>query len=404
MSTAELKIEIGGQEITPLSATIRKTMDTGVDSWAAPVAWTPGLDPALDKIALPFTYPKARVFIDNELQITGYMYNPQPSLRTDGQRLDFVGASKTADAIDSTAKPPYFSKDADLKTRASDLLSPLSLKAEFEADAGGPFPDGMTIGPTERIFSHLLKYASQRGILIANTPRGNMLFWKAITSGEPVASITENPDFSAATSATEYAASYDGRLLYSTYRAIRDTPDTSDALKAIFGSFGDEPIKNAISTDTNIPKSRFLTLRADETTGGDLQKAVDWARSAIYAEALTQTINVPGWRIPGKKESAVSVPSVSDLFSAASGGSTSPIWEVNTLVSVTSPTLMLPNGYIFLIKEVEFLLDNGAQSTNLSLVPPQVYSGDPIDYPWSTPGGDSGLSGLVGMAADLLGF
>jgi prophage tail gpP-like protein len=380
MSTAELKIEIGGQEIVPLSATIKKMMDAGVDIWGAPVAWTPGLDPKLDTIALPFKYPRAKVFIDNVLQITGYMYNPQPALRGNGQTLNFAGASATANAIDSTAKPPYAASNFKLNELADFLLQPFGIKSEVAdgIDMGGPFDD-VLIGPTEKIFSHLLKYASQRGILIANTPRGNMLFWKAITSGEPVASIEEGTDFSFSTSATEYQASYDGRKLYSSYRAIRDTPGSSDALKAIFG---DEVIKSAISTDENIPLSRFLTFIANETTGGDLQKAADWARSIIYAEALTQNLPMPGWRVPG--------------------GKPGDIWEVNTLVSVTSPTLSLPNGYIYLIKEVEFLLDKGSQSTNLSLVPPQVYSGEQIEYPWSISGEDNGLLGLAGLAADLI--
>ncbi|MCP4569752.1 MAG: hypothetical protein GY841_19400, partial [FCB group bacterium] len=288
-----------------------------------------------------------------------------------GRTVELEGASKTADVVDSTSKPPYFEKTATLETRARKLLAPFGLQAKFEDASGGPFPDGMTIGPTEKVGAHLLKYARQRGMLVSNTNRGDVLFWKAKTTGFPVASIEENADFTFSHSATEYGARYNSRKLYNSYRVVKDTPSTHDSLA--FLRKNQVVIPNAVTTDDNVPKSRSLTIKADETTSGDIQNYAEHVRSAIYAEALTMTIPMPGWTVPF----------------------TGDTWEVNTLISVTSETLMIPDGFTFIIRAVEFLLDNGSQSTNLSIVPPQVYSGEPVPYVWSVKGG--GLPSIRGL-------
>ena len=357
MSTSTLLITIDGKPIQPLSATVLKTMDTADDNWAAPIAWTPGLDPELDLLILPYKYPTSKVYIDGNLQITGPMYTPEPSISANGRTVNLNGASHTADIIDSTTKPNlYTEKNSSLLVRANNLVAPAGIKALLDSgtNQGGLFKE-MTIQPTERIFDHLLQYASQRGIMISSTADGNLLFHVAKTGGAPVDVIKEGD----ITSATGFSASYDGRKLYNTYRAIRDTPDKSDP-RWWRDKGGKTKSGAAISKDDNVPKSRFLTFKANETTAGDLQKAADHARSAIYAEALTMTLTVPRW-------------------TTTSGD----VWETNTLVSVTSETLMIPDGFTFLIRAVEFVQEGNSQTANLSLVPPQVYSSEPIPYIWS---------------------
>ena len=57
-------------------------------------------------------------------------------------------------------------------------------------------------------------------------------------------------------------------------------------------------------------------------------------------------------------------------------------WEENTIVTVKSQTLEVPNGFDFLILAVEFAFETAGNTAVLSLVPPQAYTEQPIVEPW----------------------
>ena len=60
------------------------------------------------------------------------------------------------------------------------------------------------------------------------------------------------------------------------------------------------------------------------------------------------------------------------------------LWRENTIVTVKSPTMFVPNGFDFLIRSVEYEFTTEGATAKLGLVPPQVFTGDPIDEPWAT--------------------
>ncbi len=336
----ELTIMIGDKEIKTFYSSLFRTMDTGADGLVCSVAWIPGLDKELDALYLPATFPKAEIFIGNDLQLRGYLFTPRPKLSISGSILDLMIFSKTKNLVDSTVDPPYEKNNITLENRARELLRPKNMRPVFEVETGGQF-DRITASQSITIFKHLAELAAQRGILVSNTERGQLLFYRADTESEPVGTLREGEHFT-----LDFSADYDGTKLFHTYRAVADTPG------------GDA--QSATATDDNVPISRSITFFAEDTTDGNIAKAADWKRSKAYADALTITIPVSGWKDP-------------------SGN----LLKKNTSVIIESPTLFLSNGVKLMIKRVEYVKRDSGKTAILSLTPLQVYTGEPIEYIWS---------------------
>jgi prophage tail gpP-like protein len=341
-SADDLTVVVGMTELKPLSARIVKNMDNGVFGWSVNVGWTPGQDLDLDNNLLPFKYPKASIFIGKTLLVNGFLYGSDPSLINRGRIVQISGYSLMADVHDSTLRPPYEENNVTLVNRIKTVLSAfgMSLEVQNGLDTGGPFRR-VTASATEKAFQHLSSLCAQRGVLLTSTPEGAALLTQADTKTKSVGTISEGEH-----GAQEFAGIFDGRKVFSTYKAIGQSP----------GFFS----KSGISKDKNIVRSRFMTFVADETIGGEMQKLADWRRSKQFAEAMKNRLPVEGWYAPNGE-----------------------LWRENTKVTLVSKTLHIPNGFDFLIKQVEFVLDGSGRRTELTLVPPQVYTGEEIGYPWS---------------------
>jgi len=330
---------IDGLEIPVQSGKVIRTMDTASDGWTARVAWNPGENKEIDKRLLPYALPPASVYIGGKLQVNGILYTVEPEMNEAGIVKNLDGFSFTADAIDSTLKPPYEKNNITLKQRAEEQVQHLGIKAIFDVDEGGKF-DRMTAEPTDTIFSHLAKYAAQRSVLISSTPSGDMLFTRANVNGSPVGTLEESQPLPIG-----WAAKYDGRKRFNSYKVIGQSPGGVS--------------KTATAIDKDVPRSRFKTIEAHDTITGDIQTVADWQRSKQLAEALTFPFPVSGWYDP-------------------SGN----LWEPNTIVTVISRTLDVPQGFNFLIRSVTFEYSTDGRKTTLSLIPPQVYTTEKLPVPW----------------------
>lgn len=334
---------IDGIEVPVESGKVLRTMDTCADGWTASIAWTPGADARLDKRLRPFTYPKAYVYLGGQLVVSGRLYAVEPSLESGGQKMGLEGWSFTADIIDSTTKPPYEKNKVTLEQRAKDLCEPLGISVEFDGDdarARNKKFDRVTIDPTEAIFSHLAKLASQCGILVSSTIHGDLLFTRANTKGKSVGTIEEGKS-----PAPEFKCKFDGRKRFNSYRVISDSPKKSS--------------KNSVAKDDRVPTSRFATFKADENSEGGIKDSAEWRRSKQIVESLTFDFPVKGWYAPNGK-----------------------LWQPNTIVTIKSETMWIPDGFDFLITKVGFDFGSSGTTATLSLTLPSAYTGESIKEPW----------------------
>jgi len=330
---------LDGIEVPVQSSKIIRTMDTAADGWTAKVARDLESDKRLEQLIRPYSYTKASVYLGSNLMIDGALYVTSPILETSGISADLEGFSSTADIIDSTLKPPYEKNKVTLEQYAKSALAPFGIDAIFETSSGGKF-DRITANQTDTVFSVLARYASQRGLLISSTPSGDLLFLKANTKSKPVATIEEGK-----TLAAGYSATYDGRLRFNVYKAVGQSPGSN---------------KNTIvAKDDQVSRSRFLTFTANDSTSGNIKNAAEWKRSKQIAESMAMSFPVRDWYTPDGE-----------------------MWKENTLITLKSKALFIPDGFDFLVKSVEYSYGLDGRSSVLNLVPPQVYTGEPVPEPW----------------------
>lgn len=335
----DLTVIIDGLEIKMQSTRILKTIDTISDGWSAVLPWIPGENLMIDEKLKPFGYTPASVYIGNELLINGLLYTSDVILNIDGSVRNLQGWSFTIDLVDSTLKSSYEKNNMTLQQIAEEIVRPFGIEVIFNSDPGGKF-DRVTANESETVARFLVRLARQRSLLITSTPEGNLLFTKTTSNKNPVDVIEEG-----GTIVNNFNIKFDGRRRFNSYAAIGQSP---------LGN------KKGIAKDDKVPRSRFLTFRANETISGDIEKAAKWKRNGAVTESLIIPIPVIGW--------------------FDSNGN---LWRENTIVTVKSKSMYIPDGHDFLIRAVEYIETGDRQTAILNLVPPEVYTEDEIIEPWS---------------------
>ena len=343
----EFTLRLEDIEIPVESATLLRTMDTASDACNCTIAWNPGIDKKIDEVTAPYSFSRAKIFLGNTLMLTGRLYNVTPKKDTSGITKELEIFSNTIDIVDSTVSPPYEKNNTTLFERAQQLCNPLGIEVETDLDSDGGAFKRMTADKTETIFEHLLKYARQKSILISSTPTGKLLFTRANTTGESVGSITLEIPIT-----DEYSAEFNGREIFNMYRAIGQNARKFTK-------------KQSIAIDNNVPRSRQLTFDANDSTEGNIQDTAEWRRSKQYTNALTIPVPIKrsknyGWLTPN--------------------GS---LWRENTIMTLISDILSIPDGFNLLVRSVEYTHNADGNGINLSVIPPQTYSGEIVETPWS---------------------
>jgi prophage tail gpP-like protein len=333
------QIVILGKQIKVKSARALRTMDTAADGWNAVIYWDYN-DVDLRELIRPYSYNETKIYVGGNLIITGPLYITEVPVKNDELSAVIEGFSYTKDLVDSTLDPPYSRNEITLNQLANELAIAKGIRVVDETGSAGVF-ERVTAEPTDTIFGHLAKLAKQKSRLISSTPRGELLILQANTSGKSVGSIGDQ-----LARGQDYAARFDGTARFNAYRLISKRRG--------------KQLREAIAKDDMVPRSRTRTIQADDTTGGDIQQAADWERSKALVDALTMPFPVSGWFAPDGT-----------------------LWRENTLVTVESPQMFIPDGFTFLIKSVEYIFEPDGKKSVLNLVPPQVYTGEPLEEPWA---------------------
>lgn len=358
----DLTIIIDGLEVPMQSCKIVTTMDTGADAWNGRIAWIPGKNPRLDQATRPYGYTRAAAYIGNDLIVSGCLYTVSPEMTDNGLTKELIGYSFTADMIDSSVPPPYELSGYTLKQIADQLCPLFGIKAVFDKTVppAGKF-SRVTADKTETVFQHLSKLAAQRGILVSCTPEGDLLFLRANADQKPVGTLCEEAPF-----VEGWKATYDGRKRFHAYKVItagvkgRSTPQALISKTPPGGSTGKkQPSPTVTEIDHAVPRSRFQTFNADDTTPGNIANAAKWRRNRQFVDALTLPFPVSSWYAPNGTR-----------------------WKPNTTVTVISPTISVPIGFTFMIRSVEFEYAEKRRTAVLSLVPPQAYTDKEIGDIW----------------------
>jgi prophage tail gpP-like protein len=346
----EITLVIDDEEINLVSAKATLSMDTATDGFTAVTPFNP--DNILQReLFRPYAYHNAELYIGGRLAIRGTLYTVGPAMDdSGGRRVTLEGWSLTADIVDSGVRTPREFKGYKLEALARELVEPLDIEVVFDVDEDKKFTK-VKAESSDTIFTFLSQLAKQRSIQLSSTPQGRLLFAKAATDSEPVANLVEGyPPIQTV------SGRFDGRARFNSYTAQGQAPGRKRG-----------KIKTGTAIDDQVPRSRFRFFSADDADAGDLEKAAAWERNKALVDALT---------IPMPVTNIYSDPESTEL------------WKPNTLVSLTSPTLMLPeNGFTFLIRSVEYIFEDEGVTAILNLVPPQTFTGDDLPEIWSVNNG-----------------
>ncbi|NIA28342.1 MAG: hypothetical protein GWP06_00340 [Actinobacteria bacterium] len=353
-----MKIVLGGRELNTVSASIKRTMDTGLDEWNCII---PEVDPQIDQELYDLVKPRsfapsiASIQRDGKKDkklIIGFKYGTFPTVTNQGSALALRGYSKTFPLTISNPKQPQEFIDSSIRdiSRKFQLIFGFFTKFSGAVDSqvNEKF-ENVKINAQDKVFDFLQDLARQRGILTSSDNDGNLEYLIARTSQKSVGSIVEGKD-GVVPITEEFSASFDDTNIFQTYQAVNDSP---------FAFLLKEP--QGISKDSRIKIVSFKTIITNSLIKGAGQKTVDFTRNQTVASGLSMPFEANGWESPNGE-----------------------LWKENTLVDVESNSLFVPNGFTFLIRAVEYREDSSkGETTVLSLVPPSLYTGEAIDEPWA---------------------
>jgi prophage tail gpP-like protein len=336
-------INLDGREIRPESFSALRTIDTVANAVSASVSFPDQTeDPTLYEKVKPKSFTKTTVSIGGERIFTGLLYGRGSQSSQGGRRLNLSFNTASVDLVASSLKPPFEFNNIKIDTLCKKFARALGRDLIVDVNDVGAAFEVATAQQGESRFSFLQGLAKQRGLLLTCDIDGNLVLTRANIDGQPVATLEEN----VTPGVIGWNNEFNDRERFNVYRAVADGP------------FGTE---EATAQDNSIPRSRFKTISANEANAGDIQAAVDWAKNKTTADALGFELTVADWR---------------------NNQNAGKIWEENTIVTVISPTLFIPDGFNFLINRVQYILGSNGRTTRLSLVPPTSYTQGEIVEPW----------------------
>lgn len=335
-------LRINGQSVPVKNGRFIDSMDTAADGFTATIIVNPEEQSDLFDAIKPYKATPANIYIENELALTGKLTKTKPIKNNQGIIYNIAGWSNTFNFIDSSLAPPYTYSDQDLHQIAESVAKQTGTIIETTTSPGGKFK-GATVSVGQTGFEFLSPLAFLRNQVISCTPEGGLLFQEANTNGFPVGSIIENdPDSLLAKSFP--VPEFDLRKRFKTFKVIGRTPAKPG---------------EGVATDDNINQPRHKLIKVNGQIAGSMQETAEWQKNVALIEALTLKIPVVGWLAPDKK-----------------------IWKSNTLITIESETMFIPDGFTFLIRAVELILDDNEKTAELSIIPPNVYTKNKVVEPW----------------------
>jgi prophage tail gpP-like protein len=304
----------------------------------------------------PFSFAPLEVLVNGKHLFTGKMIDVQPQLKADERTVQISAYSKAAVLEDCNIPAdsvPFEATGLSLRQIAERLGAPFGVGVVLAVPDPSAFKKVNTKTRTldtklesdQKIQDFLADLARQRGLVIADTERGELLFQKSIAPGNPVVRLEEGqaPLLSVAPTLNpqEYFTEVTGFRL------------------AKRGSVGS---KYTLASRERIAGGvlRSLSFRLDDIEKADVPTAVRAHVGRMLASAVSYVITVPTWRDPSGE-----------------------LWAPNTTLVLKAPSAFVFKDYEFLIRDVVFHCSSDERTASLGLVLPGVFSGDlPPTRPW----------------------
>jgi len=347
-----LKITLGSRELEIISGSIIRSMDTAASEWSCVI---PEVDQAVDQelynLIKPRSFAPATGSIDGTKLCTGNKYITSATVTNNGSGVMLQGFSKTFRLSVSNPRQQREFLQSSLKDISLAFSRPFGLVVKSDNSIANEMNEKFEdekIGALEIVYAFLQDLARQRGILMSDDVFGNIKYLKANIQQKTVGSIIEGED-GLVPMAQDFKATFDDTQIKQNYYSINNSK---------WSRLLSNPV--GVSKNTSIKIPSFKAIQLDSLIEGAGQKAVDFARNYDLATSMQMPFEVEGHYAPNGE-----------------------LWKENTFVSVVSPSLFVPDGFTFLIRQIEYKEDSdGGKRTILSFIPPSLYAGGNIEEPW----------------------
>jgi len=294
----------------------------------------------------PFAYKPVSIYYGNNLIFTGVLISPGSSTSPDKKTISLSGYSKPAVLNDChmpvSSFPLEFNKQT-LAQIAPKLCAPYGIQSIFVDPVGNLF-DKVAIDIDKNILSFLIDLAQQRGLLISNNERGELIFWKS-GAGVPVASFKEG----------EYlfiscAPTFDPQSFYSHITAISQTTETTKSAQSTY--INNYLVKRGIN--------RHYNFIAEDCKNSEIATIAKQTSGRMLGACASYELTIQGHR--------------------DKSGS---LFKKNTMISVLAPGAMIYRETVMLIKSLTISRTPEGDTTIFNLVLPGSYTGEiPEVFPW----------------------
>ena len=291
----------------------------------------------------------ASVALDGEAVLAGYVDTVRPSYDSTSHRIAVDGRDATGDLSEcSAASTPGEWHDATLTDVVSALCAPFGIGVSADA-VGEPFRR-FRIEEGETVFEAIDRACRMRGLLPLADGRGGLVLGRPVRDRAGV-----RLERGRSMLAAQGQASMLGR--FSEYTILGQQPGddflTPQAAAHVVAS----------ARDASVSRHRPLTVIAEQAlTGSEAAVRVRWERDVRAARSRRVTATVRGWR--------------------ESGGE-GPLWRPGRLVGVVDDWLGLSRA--LLIVTVVWRRDAGGTLSDLTLLPEQAFSAEPVSEVSNTP-------------------
>jgi prophage tail gpP-like protein/phage tail protein X len=329
--------------------TIELTIDKFANSFSFSVPWDP--DVLLYRsLFRPFTYKLCKIFIGNQLILTGNVINNKPSSAYDSRTLKISGYSSAGILNDcnfpQSAFPLYFD-GLTLPEIARSSLEFFNLEFLDSSGDTQPFAD-ITVKPQDKVINFLIDLAKKRGLIFRSTPDGTLELTRASTVKSKF-TLQEKE-----TNIIGIECVLDGTLGYSSITGM---------LGMSAGSSDEENGDLYTETDEFITAagvSRPFLFELDNIDQGTIVDAVKAKHRRNWSDRINYILTVEGWRTPLNE-----------------------IWREDTRLQVIYPSAFIYINYEFIIKTVRLITSANERKTELELTLPQAYTNEElITLPW----------------------
>lgn len=327
-----------------------RTLDA-VSTFSARAAWDE-LDPTLRAAFAPLSFAPVTISALGELMLTGTALGPSAGVDAESRSIAVSGYGLPGVLADSTFPLAAFPLGCDgltLEQIARKVATLFGLSVVYEAPTWTP--DEVKPEPSDKPWEFLSKLAKQRGVLLSDTPAGELRL-HVPAAGSPVATfaVGERP-------LTSIQCGFRPQSVAGTVTGLAPTSNSGAG-----GAKGAQHTERLALLTSDTARARHHVAKIEDLgAAADLAAATRALAGRMLGASMEWTAAVPTWRTPRGK-----------------------LWRPGDVVTIESaPDVFIRRPTDLMVRGVEFARTDSEEGAVLTLVPPGAFTGElPTELPW----------------------